>query len=185
VTHYHAVTNARYAVDPVLNAKVTLTREFWLSLPVDAVTVRCVCVPHCVLPQLIGCGCARCAVSGEAVSCCLIHPAALTKPYRVVGAKIACCMPWRDQVFGCVGARLLTRCVVLLAVTLEPNNVSIPTTGTCPLPLHQAETATFPDTGRGFGDFKERCPTGDAVISHGHNLRQVWWLTQAGEAACG
>jgi hypothetical protein len=37
----------------------------------------------------------------------------------------------------------------------------------------QLETATFPDTGRGFGEFRERCPTGQAVISHGHNLRQA------------
>lgn len=92
---------ARYAVDPVLNAKVTLTREFWLSLPVDAVTVS-----------------ANEALQGGG---------------------------GQDRVLHALAG-----------------------------PSLRAETATFPDTGRGFGDFKERCPTGDAVISHGHNLRQPW-----------
>jgi O-acetyl-ADP-ribose deacetylase (regulator of RNase III) len=37
------------------------------------------------------------------------------------------------------------------------------------------ETATFPDDGvTYYGGFRVRCPTGHAVISHGHNLKQPY-----------
>jgi len=42
-------------------------------------------------------------------------------------------------------------------------------------PSLKKETATFPDDGNVYyGDFRVRCATGSAVISHGHNLRQPW-----------
>lgn len=48
-------------------------------------------------------------------------------------------------------------------------------------PSLKDETATFPDDGQEYyGEFRVRCPTGQARISHGHNLHQPYIIHLVG-----